>query len=109
MANKVTHPILFQGDLKKQGPYFEGWYFKSVSARRKDRPQPDSRHFAYGVRPHCFIQYSYIHSGNTLEKELRTGYIRYPLSEFKCNRSPFLLKVGSSVFSETLVSVHLGG
>jgi hypothetical protein len=38
---------------------------------------------------------------------LRTGYIRYLLSAFQYNQTPFVLKVGNSVFSETLVSIHL--
>ena len=107
MANKVTHPILFQGDLKKQGPYFEGWYFKSVSTDEKTVLSLIPGISLTAEDPHCFIQYSYVHVGEGPGKELRTGYIRYPLSAFQYNQTPFVLKVGNSVFSETLVSVHL--
>jgi len=107
MANKVTRPILFQGDLQKKGPYFEGWYFKSVSADEKTVLSLIPGISLTEEDPNCFVQYSYAHSGEAAEKEMRTGYVRYPLTAFQYNQSPFVLRIGNSVFSETLVSIHL--
>ncbi len=56
MFEKIKNPILFQGHLKKRN-YFEGWYYKQVTADQKT-----SLSFIPGVSlnkndSHSFIQY----------------------------------------------------
>ena len=94
---KIFHPEVFQGNLSGKR-YFEGWYFKNVSA---DLSQVYS--FIPGValnskHPHAFIQ---VINGITNE----TQYIEYPLSEFSFRRDKFWVKVGNSEFSAE--SMHL--
>ena len=106
MINKVTHPIHFQGNLQKKN-YFEGWYYKQVSADEKTVIS-----FIPGIvlaegDSHSFIQYTYVHIAANGQKEMRTGYLRYAIEDFVYNSKPFLIKIGDNIFSETLVSVHL--
>lgn len=94
---RLFHPEVFQGRLSWKR-YFEGWYFKHVSA---DLSQVYS--FIPGValnsaHPHAFIQ---VINGATGE----TQYIEYALSEFKFRREDFWVKVGKSEFSAD--SMHL--
>lgn len=56
MLNKIKHPVLFQGNLDKK-KYFEGWYYKQVTADQKT-----SLSFIPAVSlnpedPHSFVQY----------------------------------------------------
>ncbi len=88
---KLFHPEVFQGRLSGKR-YFEGWYFKNVSA---DLEQVYS--FIPGValnskHPHAFIQ---VINGITNH----TYYVEYPLAEFKFIRDKFWVKVGKSEFS----------
>lgn len=94
---RLFHPEVFQGRLTSKR-YFEGWYFKHVSA---DLSRVYS--FIPGValnsnHPHAFIQVINRTTGNT-------HYIEYPLSEFKFRRDNFWVKVGKSEFSAE--SMHL--
>ena len=88
---KLFHPEVFQGRLSGKR-YFEGWYFKNVSA---DLEQVYS--FIPGValnseHPHAFIQ---VINGITND----TYYVEYPLAEFEFRRDKFWVKVGKSEFS----------
>ena len=88
---KLFHPEVFQGNLSGKR-YFEGWYFKNVSA---DLDQVYS--FIPGValnkdHPHAFIQVI-----NGIIND--TYYVEYPLAEFKFRRDKFWVKVGKSEFS----------
>lgn len=106
MINKVIHPIHFQGNMKKKH-YFEGWYFKQVSADKRTAIS-----FIPGIilaegDSHSFIQYTYVHIDDHNQKEMRTGYLRFAVADFSYNSTPFLIKIADNIFSETLVSVHL--
>ena len=95
---KIFHPEIFQGSLKNNN-YFEGWYFKHVSADTGNA-------FAIiaGISlsddSHSFIQYI---DGNTG----KTSYFRYSLSEFIVNRREFEVRIGRSAFSEKAISLDL--
>jgi tocopherol cyclase len=99
MNLRFLKPELFQGDLKKKN-YFEGWYFKHVSA--------DLKHvhsFIPGVslssgNPHSFIQ---VINGITGETE----YITYPLEKFSLDKESLYLKIGDSVFTAKYIDLNI--
>jgi hypothetical protein len=96
---KLFHPEIFQGSLKAKD-YFEGWYFKHVSA--------DLEHamaFIPGISlsandPHAFIQY--IDGINR-----RSAYFRFDIESFKYDKKFFRIKIGASEFSEKQIHLNL--
>jgi tocopherol cyclase len=96
MTFRLFNPPVFQGNLRKKN-YFEGWYFKHVSA--------DLKHvisFIPGVslnedNPHAFIQ---IINGTG-----ESTYYSYPLSMFSWSKNELYIKVGNSVFTDKYVSI----
>lgn len=96
---RIYRPEVFQGNLKKKN-YFEGWYYKHVSA--------DLRHtfsFIPGISlnetdPHAFIQ---VINGSTGYSQ----YITYPLEEFSWEKRRLYLKVGQSVFTDSYISLNI--
>jgi tocopherol cyclase len=95
---KIFHPEVFQGSLKKRN-YFEGWYFKNVSA--------DTR-IAFAVIPgisisddsHAFIQYIDGNSG-------RSSYFRYKAGDFVFDNKKFEVRIGKSLFSPEGINLEL--
>lgn len=96
--HKIFHPEIFQGSLKKSN-YFEGWYFKNVSA---------DTGFAFAVIPgislsndsHSFIQYIDGNSG-------RSSYFRYKTGDFVFSNKKFEVRIGKSLFSAEGISLEL--
>jgi len=89
---KTFKPEVFQGN-KKRSNYFEGWYFKQVSA---DTSQIYS--FIPGVslsgdNSHSFIQ---VINGVTGQ----TQYVEYPIDAFHASSDKLEIKVGNSHFNE---------
>lgn len=88
---KVWNPSWFQGNREKD-KYFEGWYFKQVSA--------DGEHslaFIPGISlaagdDHAFVQAIDGKTG-------KTWYFRYPLEDFSYSRKGFSVQVGPNRFS----------
>lgn len=106
MFKKQKKPILLQGNLKKE-PYFEGWYYKQVS---KDGKTAIS--FIPGISlnkndSHSFVQYIYTYTNEKNEKETKTGYIRYTIEEFKYQNKPFMIQIGTNIFTETFMAIDL--
>lgn len=106
MLTKVQKPILFQGNLNKKN-YFEGWYYKQVSA-----DQSISLSFIPGVSinegdKHSFIQYILVEADENGQKITHTGYVRYSIEEFSFQNDPFSVRVGDSTFTETEVTINL--
>lgn len=96
---KVYHPIIFQGNLNKNR-YFEGWYFKHVSANREHVFS-----FIPGVAltkndKHAFIQVIDGISGNTWN-------VKYPLFKFSYSKHEFKVSVGKSSFSEKGIQLDI--
>lgn len=95
---KIFHPEIFQGSLKKRS-YFEGWYFKHVSASGGD---------SFSVIPgislsddsHSFIQFI---DG----VRHKTSYFRYPLNEFEFSKNRLELKIGRSVFTSKGINLNI--
>jgi len=106
VLKKVRNPILFQGSLDKKD-YFEGWYYKQVSADEKTVVS-----FIPGVSlieedVHSFIQYILVQTNEAGKKKTHTGYVRYPIESFHYQEKPFLFQIGDSLFTEQLLSVQL--
>jgi tocopherol cyclase len=95
---QIFHPEVFQGSLNKRN-YFEGWYFKHVSANDED---------AFAVIPgisfsedsHSFIQY--IDGANK-----KTIYFRYSSEDFSFSRKKLEIRVGDSIFTSQGVNLNL--
>jgi tocopherol cyclase len=99
MKPRLFHPEIFQGSLKKKN-YFEGWYFKHVSA---SLDQVWS--FIPGISlnrddPHSFIQVINGISGET-------EYITYPLEDFEWKRDQLYLRIGGSTFMEDHIELDI--
>lgn len=106
MLDKLRNPVLFQGDLNKKD-YFEGWYYKQVSADQKT-----SLSFIPGISlnpndEHSFIQYIGVQTDSQGKKLTTTGYIRYPLASFNFQEEPFAVKIGQSIFTERMIQIDL--
>lgn len=95
---RIYHPEVFQGSIK-QSNYFEGWYFKLVSADCSGAVA-----FIPGISlsddRHAFVQY--IDGVNR-----RTAYFRYPVEEFSYDRRRFMVRIGESTFTRSSASVNL--
>ncbi|MBM3420117.1 MAG: hypothetical protein FJY11_03175 [Bacteroidetes bacterium] len=95
---RIYNPEVFQGSPEMNN-YFEGWYFKMVSANCSGAIA-----FIPGISlsddRHSFIQY--IDGINR-----RTAYFRYPVEEFSFDRRRFMVRIGQSVFTASSASVSL--
>jgi len=95
---QIYNPDLFQGSFKKRN-YFEGWYFKHVSADTGN---------AFAVIPgislsddaHSFIQYIDGNKGTT-------SYFRYLPEEIHFNDKTFEIHLGRSFFSDKEIKLDL--
>lgn len=99
MIFRIYKPEVFQGNLKMKN-YFEGWYFKHVSANLRQ-----AYSFIPGVSlnetdPHAFIQ---VINGSDGQSE----YLTFPLSEFSWKTSRLFVKIGKSIFTDKFVELNL--
>ena len=104
--NKIKNPLLFQGNNKEEN-YFEGWYYKQVS---KDHKRVIS--FIPGISlfdddVHSFLQYIYVSLDENNKKLIKTGYIKYPVTDFKFNNNPFKLQLADNIFTESMISIKI--
>lgn len=98
---KIWSPELFQGIYKSKN-YFEGWYYKLISA--------DHKHIyavipgiALGSSPadaQAFIQVINGHTG-------RADFFKYPFSDFTYDQRRFAISIGGSSFSQEAISLNL--
>ena len=89
---KLLKPILFQGNFRKKR-YFEGWYFKQVSANHEHVLSVIPGIALTKTDKHAFIQVIDGRSGQTWNT-------KYPLTAFDYSEKEFHVSVGSSEFSE---------
>jgi hypothetical protein len=96
--NTTLNPALYHGDGKK-APFFEGWYYKLVSA-------DESHRFAIipgmikGEKAHAFIQ---ILDGATG----RSTYHKYAADQFRAVADQFQIRIGKNVFHQDGLSLKL--
>lgn len=98
---QILHPNRYHG-FSAQPPFFEGWYYKLVSADEKTRlaiipgvylaQDPDKRH--------CFVQ---VFDSDAAE----VRYHRYPYAAFQASRKSFAVTVGPNNFSKDQISLDI--
>lgn len=97
---KSSHPSVFQGNLKNK-KYFEGWYFKLVTADGKNIFS-----IICGISlshdSHAFIQ---IIEGKTG----KTDYIPFHINTFRSARDKFDIRIGENNFSEEKITLNVSG
>lgn len=96
---KVFRPWAFQGS-KRMKNYFEGWYFKHVSADRNN---------VYAIIPGLSLSandsHSFVQVLNGLTGE--AFYYRYPVNQFKASSKVLSVEVGISTFSSQGINLQL--
>jgi hypothetical protein len=95
----IFNTEVFQGSLKKKN-YFEGWYYKHVSA-------DGGAVYAFipgislaGSESHAFIQVFNAVTGET-------NYITYGLDEFSFKRDSLYVRIGKSVFTDKFMEISI--
>ncbi len=96
---KTWHPDRFQGN-RKQNNYFEGWYFKNVTAAGENTIS-----FIPGISltdgdHHAFVQ---VINGKTGQ----TWYFRFPKEAFTFSKNSFAVKIENNHFSANQLEVDL--
>jgi hypothetical protein len=98
---RIFRPEVFQGSLKLKN-YFEGWYFKHVTADLSNTLSIIPGVSLVKNDPHAFIQ---IINGS----DATSHYVRYPLSEFSFDRRSLFVRIGSSLFSSNGIEADIEG
>lgn len=98
---KVSNTSIFQGNKKKKN-YFEGWYFKMVSADHHSVLSviPGISISEDGKSQHAFIQ---VIDGITAT----THYFSFPIDSFSFSKKEFAIKIGDNYFSKELLKLNL--
>lgn len=97
----LFRPEVFQGSLKLKN-YFEGWYFKQVTADRSQTIAIIPGISLNGNDKHSFIQVIDGAAGIS-------DYVRYPLETFKWDKKKLFIKVGTSEFSAFGIKTDIRG
>jgi tocopherol cyclase len=95
---QFTRPEIYQG-FHRQNNYFEGWYFKLVSADKRT-----SLALIPGISlakkdPHAFIQVFLVKHGEN--PTLLNEYIRFSVDQFVADPKDFHVSIGMNQFSFT--------
>lgn len=98
-SKSLWNPEMFQG-FNKQRDYFEGWYFKMVSADGEHR-YAFIPGISLGNDSHAFVQVIDGQTGNT-------QYHRYNIDDFYYSNKRFAVWVGPNFFSADSFFVDLG-
>ncbi len=77
---------------RKRKHYFEGWYFKHVSADEKHTLALIPGISIDGSDSHSFVQV-------IMSPDIKTYYFRYPLEAFRSTEEPFSVTIGDNVFT----------
>lgn len=98
---KMKNSTLFQGNTKKK-KYFEGWYFKMVSADGASILSviPGLSLSQNGEKQHAFIQ---IIDGKTAN----TFYYDFPIEDFSFSKKKFAVRIGANYFSEDSIILNI--
>jgi hypothetical protein len=93
-------PAMYHGHRAKP-PFFEGWYFKLISADERQR-YAIIPGVILGQQGHAFIQ---VLNGN----EGTAAYHRFPLEQFWASESEFDIRIGESRFTSSEITLHVAG
>jgi tocopherol cyclase len=99
MKIRLYTPFFFQGNLNNQR-YFEGWYFKHISA-----DQQSAWSFIPGISLNSNDSHAFIQAIDGINGVAE--YIKYPISEFKFDYKKSHLTIGTSTFSEEYIKLNI--
>lgn len=99
----VFDPSLYHG-FDRKPPFFEGWYFKHVSADRSQRWAiiPGVFHAQDPSKDHAFVQVLDGVTGSA-------SYHEYPVEAFWAHPERFEVRIGPNRFSRSTLTVDLAG
>lgn len=98
---RFYNPEIYQGSPYKKN-YFEGWYYKLVSAGGDYALSVIPGISLVKEKPHCFIQViDSLHN--------KTVYVEYPLQRFKACADMLFLQIGDSVFTQNDIRIDIKG
>ncbi|GAB1422581.1 tocopherol cyclase family protein [Anaerolineales bacterium] len=99
--NLLQKPELYHGANKK-GPFFEGWYYKLVSADEKHK---------YAFIPGIFINKDPSQSIAFIQIidgiSGKTEFIKYPIEQFQSRKNPFSVSIASSKFELERINLDI--
>lgn len=97
----ILHPNRYHGFVA-QPPFFEGWYYKLVSADEAQRFAiiPGAYLAKDPAESHCFIQVF-----DSQADQVR--YHRYPIESFKASPDDFEIILGENCFSEARIELAI--
>lgn len=101
------HDDVFQG-FNETNQYFEGWYFKQVSADEHTIISIIPGISKSKQDPHAFIQIFWVNRQG-LKPTLKTDYVRFPIDEFKADKKRFDISIGHNHFSNEGIVLSLKG
>ena len=105
MIKHNSEPLIFNGKNKKS-KYFEGWYFKQVSADLKNIISVIPGISYSGNDSHSFIQ-TIINRDIDGKQVLTTHYHRFPTTDFIYTDEPFSLEIGKNIFRKDGIELDL--
>ena len=94
----VLNPSTYHGNHQKP-PFFEGWYFKMVSADEKNKIAIIPG-IILGKDEHAFVQVIDGSDGTT-------EYFTFPFDQFQANFPQFRLRIGENQFDSSHLSVNI--
>ncbi len=102
-VKKILHPSAYHGQGARP-PFFEGWYFKMVSAGQEQAYAviPGVYHASEAARSHAFIQ---VMDG----RAARSAYYFFPVEAFYATEGTFEVSIGNNTFSERGLRLDLSG
>jgi hypothetical protein len=103
MWNRIHHPLWYQG-VKKTRNYFEGWYFKQVTADRTTTLSLIPGISKSASSPHAFLHVILSKVG---QPKPQTWYLAFEPTMFNHGDEPFYVEVGAQRFSETAIRLDL--
>jgi hypothetical protein len=101
MLTNVLYPDRYHGFSAKP-PYFEGWYYKLVSADENTRfvVIPGIYIAADPAKSHCFVQ--------VFDSQAdQVNFHRYPIDAFKASKNAFEIHVEDNVFTADHISLAI--
>src|SRR3989339_63374 len=94
----LRRPEIYQGHGQR-APYFEGWYFKLITADHAHAVAVIPGVAFSGKRRHAFIQVA-----DSVTRE--SQYYEYDISHFYASRDRFEVRISGSVFSDKDISLN---
>lgn len=85
----------------QSAPFFEGWYYKLISADESQRWAIIPGIFL-GENGHAFVQ---VLNGSTIQAR----YFRFPGDQFQASKEKFQIQVGESFFNQHEISINIDG